>query len=162
MNRERKGNRLRNYDYSQPGHYFVTICVHPGFKGRNVFGIINNGKMELNKNGEILNHVWQNLPNHYYNCLLDEYIIMPDHFHGIVEIITDDDNVGNGLKPFPTVKHHGLPEFIRGFKTFSSRGINAINNGNTFRWQKSYHDRIIRNDESLYHIRKYIINNPIN
>ncbi len=162
MNRERKGNRLQNYDYSQPGYYYVTICVHPGLKRCNVFGVINNGKMKLNKYGEILNHVWQNLPGHYHNCLLDEYIIMPDHFHGIVEIITDVDNVGNGLKPFPTVKHHGLPEIIRGFKTFSSRGINAINNGNTFRWQKSYYDRIVRNDKSLNHIRQYIIDNPAN
>ena len=162
MNRERKGNRFKNYDYSQPGYYFITICVHPDLKGNNIFGTIKNGKMDLNKYGGIVNHVWQNLPNHYYNCSLDKYIIMPDHFHGIVEIIADDGNVGNGLKPFPTVKHHGLPEFIRGFKTFSSRGINTINNGNTFRWQKSYHDRIVRNSNSLNYIRQYIINNPIN
>ena len=162
MNRERKGNRLKNYDYSQPGHYFITICVHSELKGHNIFGSIKTRKMELNKKREILNKVWQNLPGHYHNCLLDEYIIMPDHFHGIVEIITDDDNVGNGIKPFPTIKHHGLPEFIRGYKTFSSRGINAINNGNTFRWQKSYYDHIVLDTDSLNRIRQYIINNPIN
>ena len=172
MIRERKRNRLKNFDYSTPGYYFVTICVHTVLKGQNVFGIIKNGKMDLNKYGRILNHVWQGLPCHYHNCSLDEYIIMPDHFHGIVEIINDENIgigfVGNGFKPFPTkpshtmMKRHGLPEIIRGFKTFSSRGINTINNGDIFRWQKSYYDNIIRDIGSLNRIRQYIINNPIN
>jgi hypothetical protein len=131
MIRERKRNRLKNYDYSTPGYYFVTICVHTVLKEQNVFGTVNNGKMDLNRCGEILNNIWQDLPCHYHNCSLDEYIIMPDHFHGIVEIIPDENIgigfVGNGFKPFPTtmMKRHGLPEIIRGFKTFSSRGITS-------------------------------------
>jgi REP element-mobilizing transposase RayT len=83
---------------------------------------------------------------------------MPDHFHGIVWI----NPVGNGLKPFPTGKtNHGLPEIIRGFKTFSSRRINEINHHEKFQWQKSYYDHVIRNDESLQKIREYIQNNPV-
>jgi hypothetical protein len=76
---------------------------------------------------------------------------MPDHFHGIVQIINiynymgnGVDTVGNGFKPFPTVKHYGLPEIIHGFKTFSSRGINKINHDDVFRWQKSYYNHIVR------------------
>ena len=177
MTKDRKKNRLKNYDYSRKGYYYVTICVHPVFKGQNIFGIINNyNEIILNKYGEIVNHCWQDLTNHYHNCLLDTYVIMPDHFHGIVQIINIDENagngvvdvgndvfdVGNGLKPFPTVKHYGLSEIIRGFKTFSSRGINKINHNTVFRWQKSYYDHIVRDDYSLNRIRKYIINNPAN
>ena len=183
MNRERKRNRLKNYDYSKPGCYFITICVHPDLKRHNVFGVIKNGKMDLNKYGQILSNQWLWISEQYKHILLDEWVIMPDHFHGIVKIINIDENagngnvcvgngnvcvgngnvcVGNGLKPFPTVKHYGLPEIIRGFKTFSSRGINKINHNTVFRWQKSYYDHIVRDDNSLNRIRQYIINNPVN
>ena len=172
----RKSIRLKGYDYSQKGLYFITICTQ---HRSHIFGKIEKGKMILNEYGEIVKHVWQNLPNHYHNCSLDEFIIMPDHFHGIVTIDMDNNitcvNVGNGFKPFQiglkqlsTGKSfqmhnkHGLPEIIRGFKTFSSRGINEINNGEKFHWQKSYYDHIIRNNVSLIRIRKYIINNPVN
>jgi hypothetical protein len=94
---------------------------------------------------------------------------MPDHFHGIVvlrdNVITDEslklNNVGNGLKPFPThIRCHGLSEIIRGFKTFSSRNINLIiRDEYRFRWQKSFHDRVIRNERELSTTREYIINN---
>ena len=98
---------------------------------------------------------------------------MPDHFHGIVWIkdaagsdlkpnVGNGFNpyqVGNGLKPFPT--KHGLPEIMRGFKTFSARRINEINANDKFQWQKSYYDHIIRNEESLRMVREYIQNNPL-
>ena len=71
-----------------------------------------------------------------------------------------ENNVGNGLKPFPT--RHGLSEIMRGFKTFSSRRINeAINNGTKFRWQKSFYDHIIRDEKSLNDVRAYIMENPL-
>ncbi len=113
---------------------------------------------------------------------------MPNHVHGIIQIIRngigvvgngDIINVGNGnvigvrngvvigvrngFKPFPTTtKLHGLPEIIRGFKTFSSRRINETKPILKFQWHKSYHDRIIRNDRELFFIRRYIKNNPMN
>ncbi len=90
---------------------------------------------------------------------------MPNHVHGIMHIVSGIDGfVGNGFKPFPTTAdiYHGLPEIIRGFKTFSSRHINQSNPVNRFQWQKSYHDRIIRNDSELNRIREYINNNPVN
>ncbi len=112
--RERKLNRLGGYDYSKEGHYFVTVCAH---NREEWFGKIDNGKMELNENGVIVLNCWCDLPNHYANVKLDAFVVMPNHFHGIAVI---QNNVGNGLKPFPT-KLHGLSEFIRAFKTFSSR-----------------------------------------
>ncbi|MDD5567618.1 MAG: transposase [Candidatus Omnitrophica bacterium] len=161
---QRKPNRLKGYDYSQNGYYFVTICTY----GRQEwFGKISNGDMELNTNGCIVSACWNDLPNHYRNVELDEFIVMPNHVHGIIGI----NNVGNGLKPFPTTdqlipsktKNHGLSEIIRGLKTFSSRRINGtIESGNKFHWQKSFYDHIIRNELSLNRIREYIVNNPRN
>ena len=84
---------------------------------------------------------------------------MPNHIHGIINII--EINVGNGLKPFPT-KKYSLSEIMRGFKTFSSRRINEQQNDFHFQWQKSFYDRIIRDEDELNRIRKYIVDNPPN
>ncbi|MGZ3524430.1 MAG: transposase [Thermodesulfobacteriota bacterium] len=153
--RKRRQVRLRDYDYSQSGYYFVTICAkdRKGF-----FGSVAEGKMNLNICGEIVSKCWYDLPKHYLNCSLDSFIIMPNHVHGVVAI--DNENVvGNGLKPFPT---HGLSEIIRGFKSFSSRKINEeIRNDDEFQWQKSFYDHVIRTDQSLESIREYIQNNPL-
>jgi REP element-mobilizing transposase RayT len=205
--RERKRQRMEGYDYSTPGAYFVTICVHDR---HNVFGVVRVATgsqpfldqpnpprpiMKLNESGKIAENCWLDLPNHYPNCRLDQFVIMPNHVHGIVWVVgqnvfADTFVIGNGLKPFPTVntktafpplnpfpatkmaihnsldntpvKMHGLPEMMRGFKTFSSRRINELNPGFRFQWQKSYHDRIIRNEDELDRIRKYIIQNPAN
>ena len=158
------------------GFYFVTICI----KNRDDFFCkIENGKMFLNEFGEITKKCWLDLSNHYKNCLLDEFIIMPNHVHGIVTIenanvlmenglvgnglVGNGLVVGNGLKPFPTVtKIHGLSEIIRGFKTFSAKNINLLLGEKIFQWQKSFYDHIIRDEKSLNNIRQYIINNPAN
>ncbi len=152
---KRKANRLRGYDYSQDGYYFVSICT----KGRKeFFGDIREAKMDLNRYGEIVNQCWRDLPRHYPNCFLDSFVIMPNHIHGII-VIDNGNVVGNGLKPFPT---HGLPEIIRGFKTFSSRKINEeMKIDNKFQWQKSFYDHVIRDDKSLENLRQYIMFNPL-
>lgn len=150
----RKLNRLGGYDYSQDGYYFVTICTK---NHENFFGKIKNGKMFLNDYGQIVQNQWIGLPDHYQNCILDEYIVMPNHIHGIVIINNKNNNiVGNGLKPFPTPlkpfptplkPRHSLSEFIRGFKTFSSKNINIKYGKKIFQWQKSFYDHIIGNEK---------------
>ncbi len=153
--RERKSNRLRNYNYSQNGYYFVTICTK---ERKEFFGRVEEEKMNLNHYGEIVNQCWYELPKHYLNCSLDSFVIMPNHIHGII-VIDNEKIVGNGLKPFPT---HGLSEIIRGFKTFSSRRINEmIKEGDNFQWQKSFYDHVIRNEKSLTNLRQYIMYNPV-
>jgi REP element-mobilizing transposase RayT len=153
--RERKQTRLKNYDYSQHGYYFVTICAQ---NREQWFGKVEKGEMILNPYGKIVNECWDDLPEHYAHCSLDSFVIMPNHVHGII-VIDNDKTVGNGLKPFPT---HGLSEMIRGFKTFSSRKINeGIKSDNKFQWQKSFYDHIIRGEKSLDLIREYIQNNPL-
>jgi len=97
--KDRKLNRLKAYDYSKSGYYFVTICVHNRMEW---FGEVENEEMHLNTFGEIANQCWNDLPNHYSNCLLDAFVIMPNHIHGIM-VIDNKNIVGNGLKPFPTL-----------------------------------------------------------
>jgi REP element-mobilizing transposase RayT len=152
---KRKQIRLRDYDYSQNGYYFVTVCTRDR---KDFFGDIKEGKANLNRYGETVNQCWRDLPRHYRNCSLDSFVIMPNHVHGII-LIDNGEVVGNGLKPFPT---HGLPEIIRGFKTFSSRKINEkIMIYNRFQWQKSFYDHVIRNERSLENLRQYIMYNPL-
>lgn len=108
--------------------------------------------MKLNNLGEIVRNCWLDLPKFYSNCKLDEYIIMPNHFHGILIIDNKDDGS----------KRHGISEFVRAFKTFSSKKINIILKDERFQWQKLFYDNVIRNEKSLSEIRKYIAYNPIN
>ena len=176
-----ESTRLKGWDYSSEGSYFVTICTQDR---DNLFGRVANGKMELNQYGKIVNQCWFDLPNHYDNIRLDEFVIMPNHVHGII-IIDNRINyvdVETGLKPVSTViptetvvpndtiftnktikpmKHHGLFEFVRAFKTFSGRRINELRQspGKTV-WQPRFHDHIIRDIDEYYRIRQYIINNP--
>ena len=116
----------------------------------------------LSTEGEIVQAIWDELPEHYENVELDKFVVMPNHVHGIIWIKEDENaKVGAGLKPAPT-KQHGFQEIVRGFKTFSSRRINELNKtpGTPF-WQRGYYDHVIRNDKDLFEHRKYIINNPL-
>jgi putative transposase len=149
--RRRRSIRLQGYDYAQVGAYFVTVCAH---NRACVFGEIVNGEMRLNDAGRMLHAVWEDLPHHYAGIELDAFVVMPNHVHGIIFI------VGAGFKPAPT--KYGLPEIVRGFKTFSSRRINeSRGTPGTRVWQRNYYEHIIRNDESLDRIREYIANNPM-
>ena len=158
---ERKKLRLEWFDYRELWYYFVTICTRDR---EEYFGELINGEMILNDFWEIAESVLSELPEHYKNCLIDEYIFMPNHFHGI--FIIHDKNVGNGLWPFrwrdesSQSKQHGLSEIIRGFKTFSSKNINASQDEIYFTWQKSFHDIIIMDQVGLDKSREYIRMNP--
>ena len=91
MIHNRKRNRLSGYDYATPRYYFVTICTKGMMEH---FGCVQNNEMELNDTGLIVQGCWLDLPNHYKNCNLHAFVIIPNHIHGIIE------NVGNGFKPF--------------------------------------------------------------
>ncbi len=168
----RRSIRLRDYDYSQSGAYFVTIC---SWSRECLFGDVVNGEMRLNESGEMVIRTWEDLPNHYGNVTLDEFIIMPNHVHGIVILFSGDVGAGlkpahsdadmdsnrAGLKPAPT-KQHGLSEIVRAFKTYSARRINEIRNTPSLPvWQRNYYEHIIRNEDELNRIQEYIINNPL-
>ena len=151
---KRKSMRLKEYDYTTAGLYFITICCE---NRKEYFGQINNCEMKLNAAGKIVDETWNDLINHISNIELDYYVIMPEHFHGIV-FLHNDARVG--FEPTPT-KKISLFEVVRQFKTFSGKRINMLNNtpGNPI-WQKGYYERIIRSENELNNIRKYIIENP--
>jgi REP element-mobilizing transposase RayT len=157
----RRSIRLKGYDYSQAGMYFVTICVQ---NRECLFGEIIDGEMILNKYGKIVQMVWEALPQHYPHVQLGEFVGMPNHIHGII-VITGSAIVGAGLKPAltkpaPTILH-GLSEIVRALKTFSARKINKLRNTAGIPvWQRNYYDHIIRNNDSYLNIANYIITNP--
>jgi len=154
----RKSIRLKGYDYSTPRYYFVTICTH---KRENILGEINNGILSLTTLGKLAEYTWYDLPNHNSHIGLDEFVVMPNHIHGII-IIQNNDIVGAGSEPTPTITiRHGLPEIIRQFKTFSAHRINKKRQMKGYPvWQRNYYEHIIRGDKELYQIRKYILDNP--
>lgn len=159
--RNRRSIRLSGFDYSQDGAYFVTVCT----QNRDcVFGEIEDGNMVLNSYGQIVSKVWRDLPDHYFHVRSDQFVVMPNHIHGIIILNRDHVvgiDVGAGLKPAPTAKIHALPEIIRGFKTFSARRINELRGRpGTGLWQRNYYEHIIRDDDELNRIRQYIIDNP--
>jgi REP element-mobilizing transposase RayT len=152
MIKSRKSNRLKIYDYSLPGYYFITICTND--KG-DILGKVINEKMILNELGKIVLASWKKLNVMYPYCELDYFQIMPDHFHSILII----NSVGTSRDLSLQVKTKSLSSLIGVFKTISSKGVHLAVYKN-FKWQRSFYDRIIRNEKELYNIRKYIRENP--
>ncbi len=156
--KNRKLNRLRGWDYSQAGWYYITICT----KNRLFwFGNIVNGEMVLNDYGIFVRDCWLDIPKHFPECRLDYHIIMPDHIHGILYF---DHNVGNKnvcSLPWQTKWSKSISSIVRGFKIGVTKYFRE-NGDNEFVWQKSFYDHIIRNEQSLNKIRAYIENNPLN
>jgi len=141
--RRRKIIRLREYDYSSPGDYFVTICTH---MKAYLFGGVIREKMRLSRNGEIVQRYWEDIPNHCENVELDEFIIMPNHIHGI---ITLTELVGAiHESPLQMTQRQRrtmtLSKVIGRFKMSTAKDINLINktSGRPV-WQRSYSPREI-------------------
>lgn len=160
----RKLNRLKGFNYSQSGYYFITVCTQNRLE---CFGNIDDGVNILNEFGNIVNNQWLWLSEQYSYIKLDEFIIMPNHVHGIV-LIENDDHGRDNPRIVPTTttniyhrRHNLLSKTINAFKTTSSKMLHQ-NGLNEFKWQRSFYDHIIRNEKSLIHIREYIINNPLN
>jgi len=154
-NRERKPNRLPGYDYSGSGYYFVTICTKNKI---DYFGRIKSGKILLSEIGHFATEYWLEIPRHFEAISIGEYVIMPNHIHGIVGI----ESVGNAnLRSLPDRSKMLLSKAIQQYKSAVTRKIRNNYREHPFGWQKSFHDHIIRNDIALYRIRKYIQNNPL-
>ena len=155
--------RLPHWNYKSDGSYFITICV----KNREcVFGKIVNGKMVLSEIEEIVQRYWYEIPDHFDNVQLDEFVVMPNHFHGIV-IICDSRrrdvacNVSTGnIMSRISPKSNSLSAIIRSFKSAVSNWCHK-NGFEFFQWQPRYYERIIRNEKELNFVREYIANNPL-
>ena len=177
----RRSIRLRGHDYAQDGFYFVTICCH---QRQPLFGEIAEGKMMLNAAGGIVNTVWRELPNHYPGITLGEYVVMPNHFHGIIHIVgaqfiapefstTHQGVIKQGALKQGTLKQGTLKQgamnraptvgnIIRAFKARCTYAINTINeSAGAPIWQRNYYEHVIRNEESYLKIAEYIQTNPL-
>lgn len=167
-----KQYRYKGYDYSQNGSYFVTICTknRKSFFGK-IIGLkkdnyIHDATVLLSNIGKIANKYWLEIPRHFTNVILDEYVIMPNHIHGIIEInskINGNGNCRNAQWRVPTriqpLIKNSLSSILNHYKGNVKRCCNK-NNLVYFAWQSRFHDRIIRNDFEYNNIRQYILNNP--
>jgi len=145
LGRNRRPNRLRDYDYSQNGYYFVTICTK---NKQEFFGQVENGEMILNDDGEIVKKCWADIADRFPDVELDEFIVMPNHIHGILIIENDDDiaRVGNRRacslplqpsSPLPQLQkrqYQKLPVVIGSFKSTVSKNIHIQNDFYYFQW----------------------------
>ena len=184
----RRSIRLRGYDYTAAAGYFITICTHDQ---EPIFGEIVGKRMRLNAFGEIAWAEWFNTAavRPYVRLYGDEFVVMPNHVHGIIWIVGDDDDDGrggrtsagatrrvappNGADPITTgvvpatTRPNGPPPasigaIIAQYKSIVTKRINEIRTtpGATV-WQRNYYDHIIRNEEECCRIREYIVTNPL-
>jgi len=166
----RRATRLPGFDYTTPGAYFVTVCAHDRAC---LFGDVVDGVMRVNDYGEIVQQTWDALPAHFPHVALDQFVIMPNHAHGII-VLNDNDAVGAAFRrPHNRVLHHhpggGTPPLRRPslghvvgyFKYQSTKRINLLRHAPAQPvWQRNYYEHVIRNDADLAAIRDYIAGNP--
>ena len=160
---ERRSIRLRGYDYSQVGAYFVTICTHDRAC---VFGNIVDGAMRLNSIGEMAAEEWIKSERVRGEIELDEWVVMPNHLHGIVWITY---SIGvhlvvgaTGRSPLPSGPiPRSIGAMVAGFKSAATKRINAVlGTPGAPVWQRDYYEHVIRNEDTLDRIRRYIRDNP--
>jgi len=179
--KHRRSIRLKQYDYAGAGYYFVTICA----QGKQcLFGEIQNGEMILNDVGKIISECWSGTLDHFDGVSLDEFVVMPNHIHGIVviengidgwgaNVVRDNINIrgtsGRGAACCaPTnvpavikniIKPNSLPAIVRSFKSAVSKKCRERELVYDI-WQRNYYEHIIRNENELFKIRNYIHGNP--
>jgi putative transposase len=172
LKHRRHSIRLKGYDYSTSGAYFITICVQDG---KYLLSAVVDDKLALKDAGRMVQEVWGLLTRKFQAVQLDSFVIMPNHMHFIVLLTNPDDEVD--LHVLPTQTQEGqtrrsaptsLPEVVQWFKSFTTARYRVgvrDNNWPPFPgrlWQRNYWERIIRNERELEAIRRYIWNNPAN
>jgi REP element-mobilizing transposase RayT len=158
----RRSLRVKYYDYSESGAYFVTICT----SGRRcLFGKVINGEMRLSGTGRIVEAEWLYVAVARPNIKLDQFVVMPNHFHGILWIAGTDEGTASCAPTMPRFGYlvpGSLSAIIRSFKSSVTNRYNKNqkSTSNTI-WQRNFYEHVIRDETSLNHIREYIINNPL-
>lgn len=165
--------RLQSWDYSSNAAYFITICTKDR---QHFFGEMKNSRLLISPAGAIAYVLWHEIKNHSANVELGEFVIMPNHVHGIIILDADATVVGTG---HALSLRHALsqqPQKTPGQKRYQNQGKNTVSSiigsyksavtkncnrlGLEFAWQSRFHDHIIRNTESFHRISNYIRNNP--
>ena len=163
---KRKTIRIKDYDYSNEGMYFITICTKNKIPmlSNIIFDTVGNDALVVpNKIGNIIDECWKNIETQNENIFINEYVIMPNHIHGIIEIKNQKERELKIEKRygFEVEERRGrrsLQSILKDFKSVTTRKYNKIVN---MLWQKSYYEHIIRNEKEYYEIVKYIKNNPL-
>jgi REP element-mobilizing transposase RayT len=156
---------LQNYDYAAPGAYFITICVQYRL---HLFGNVHGGEMILNAAGKMIENEWKQLPQRFVHVQLDDFIIMPDHFHAVVWLTpTAESQSVRSASRRGTTASNALGDIVGAFKSITThryiRGVRA-NQWTAFHgrlWQNDYWEHIIRNQNDLDNVRAYIQTNPL-
>ena len=175
-NHHRRSIRLRGYDYSLPGAYFVTICVRDR---QCVFGDVLAGRMQRSRIGDLGHAFWINIPDHVPHVVLDAFIVMPNHVHGIIGLTESSDRNRRDVQlnvptqsnvPTPgsahpyyaalSPKRDTLSVIIRTYKGAVTRWCRR-NAYPDFAWQPRFSDHIIRSERALKNIRRYIAEHPM-
>jgi len=166
----RRSIRLNGYDYSHAGAYFVTIST----KNREcLLGKITDGEMLLNDAGKMITELWESMQERFHSALLDKFIVMPNHFHGII-LLNDYKTVSGDIfekgeykiRPYGTAEN-SLGRIIQAFKSLTTNTYsNNVKNHAWLPfsgklWQRNYYEHVIRSDDSLARIRDYIMFNPL-
>lgn len=183
----RRSIRLKGYDYSQAGLYFITICAQ---NRACLFGSIENGVMILNEYGHIAYNEWMKTPEIRNNVELGEFVIMPNHIHGIVRLLGRGElhspdiinelhspdiielnstytinelhsSDKHGVCDTPRSPSQTIGSIVRGYKSSVTKQLGLLGYDKKL-WQRNYHEHIIRDEQSHLKISKYIINNPAN
>ncbi len=178
--------RLKGYDYSSAGAYFVTAVLQHRM---HLFGRVCENGMQLSEAGKIAYRCWEEIPLHFPHTALDEFVIMPDHMHGIIVIVKDDDNQSRrglinqtttsdistnqtttsciSMNQTPTeadwilMKNpkQTLGKIVRWYKARTTKMVHdSCEKG--FQWQRNYYERIIRDERGFAAVHQYILNNP--
>ncbi|HEY5614607.1 MAG TPA: transposase [Bacteroidota bacterium] len=161
----RRSIRVRGFDYSSEGGYFVTICA---YQKKCIFGKIGGEEMKLSMIGKIVKKYWLEIPRHFPNVELDEFIVMPNHIHGVILLWGDEGDRVGARHAVPLPERYGkpvsgsLPTIVRSFKSAVTKGVNEIRRtpGGTL-WQRGFYEHIIRDEDDLNRIRQYVSENVL-
>jgi len=160
QDKHRRSVRLREYDYAQPGGYFVTICTHDH---KCLFGDVIDREMRLNELGEIADAEWRRTAEIRSEIALDAFVIMPNHMHAVV-LIADDPPTSSAAALPRTLRgtgHRSLSAIVAGFKAATTRRANALRRRPIVPfWQRNYYEHIVRSEQDLERIRQYVADNP--
>ena len=163
--RRRRSVRLRGYDYSQAGAYYVTVVTH---RRRTLFGDVVDGEMRLNDAGRLIVDGWEWLASRHQYVELDAYVVMPNHLHGVIVIAGEGGSrtapTGEDVsqRAGPAEKRKPLGRLVAAFKTVTTRRVNlARGTPGRMLWQRNYYEHVIRSDEEWNRVREYIANNPM-
>ncbi len=152
----RQSMRLQDYDYTQSGIYFVTLCT---YRYARLFGHIVDGNMQLSELGQLVEQEWQRTAEVRTTVEIDMYVVMPNHLHGL--LFMSESQAGHGAKSSMTMQANSLGSIIAQFKSIVTKRSRELIDPPRFPiWKRNYYDHVVRNEKDLDRIRRYIIANP--